>query len=291
MPRELDDFSADELLLELRAREERDLDGEEPEAEALLAEPEEDEADLNPELRDVETEAIAAALLDKQKVMYGVDDRKDIFRINDAALLRDADCVVALFDKDTVHDNGDGTSSLVTSSFQQAYGLCNSEPFRKRPVGAFCSGFLVARDVVATASHCVDNATLSSIRFVFGFKMVNANTAQTKIPNGVIYRGTELIGRRLTPAGLDWALVRLNRPVQNHRPAPIRRRRRLGMGARVHVIRHPCGLPAKVAGGAKVRDNTPTPFFVANLDTYGGNSGSPVFNSETHRVDGILVRG
>ena len=32
-------------------------------------------------------------------------------------------------------------------------------------------------------------------------------------------------------------------------------------------------------------------FFVANLDTYGGNSGSPVFNSDTHEVEGILVRG
>ena len=31
--------------------------------------------------------------------------------------------------------------------------------------------------------------------------------------------------------------------------------------------------------------------FTANLDTYGGNSGSPVFNSETHEVEGILVRG
>jgi hypothetical protein len=295
MPRELDDFSAEELLLELRLREEQDLDrdglGADEGRPLAEAEPEEDEADLDPELRDVETEAIAAALLDKQKVIYGVDDRKEIFQINDAALLEDADSVVALFDQGTVQDNGDGTSSLVTSSFQQAYGLCNSEPFRKQPVGAFCSGFLVARDVVATAGHCVDNATLSSIRFVFGFRMVNANTAQTKIPNGEIYRGTELIDRRLTPGGLDWALVRLDRPVQNHRPAPIRRRRRIGTGTRVHVIGHPCGLPAKAAGGAKVRDNTPTPFFVANLDTYGGNSGSPVFNSETHRVEGILVRG
>ena len=59
----------------------------------------------------------------------------------------------------------------------------------------------------------------------------------------------------------------------------------------MHVIGHPVGLPAKVAGGAIVRDNTPNPFFVANLDTYGGNSGSPVFNSRTHRVEGILVRG
>jgi V8-like Glu-specific endopeptidase len=295
MPRDLDDFTADELLLELRTREERDLNGDELEADErgapVEAEEEEDEADLNPELQDFDTEAIAAALLDKQKVIYGVDDRKDVYQINDQALLQDADCVVALFDQASVQDNGDGTSSLVTSTFQQEYGLCNNEPFRQQPVGAFCSGFLVARDVVATAGHCVDNATLSSIRFVFGFRMVNANAAQTKIPNGEIYRGTQLIGRRLTPGGLDWALVRLNRPVQNHRPAPVRRRRRVGTGARVHVIGHPCGLPTKVAGGAKVRDNTPTPFFVANLDTYGGNSGSPVFNSATHKVEGILVRG
>ena len=34
-----------------------------------------------------------------------------------------------------------------------------------------------------------------------------------------------------------------------------------------------------------------TSFFVCNLDTYGGNSGSPVFNSSTHELEGILVRG
>ncbi|WP_420540401.1 S46 family peptidase (plasmid) [Paenibacillus polymyxa] len=45
------------------------------------------------------------------------------------------------------------------------------------------------------------------------------------------------------------------------------------------------------AVGAAVRDNPPNAFFVANLDTYGGNSGSPVFNSDTHEVEGILVRG
>ena len=61
--------------------------------------------------------------------------------------------------------------------------------------------------------------------------------------------------------------------------------------ARLFVIGHPCGLPQKYAPGAKVRDNTPAPFFVANLDTYGGNSGSPVFNATSYKVEGILVRG
>jgi hypothetical protein len=57
------------------------------------------------------------------------------------------------------------------------------------------------------------------------------------------------------------------------------------------VIGHPCGLPQKYAPGAQVRHNSAGPFFVANLDTYGGNSGSAVFNATNRAVEGILVRG
>jgi hypothetical protein len=57
------------------------------------------------------------------------------------------------------------------------------------------------------------------------------------------------------------------------------------------VIGHPAGLPTKVAGGAKVRDASPEGFFVANVDTYGGNSGSIVINARTGKGAGILVRG
>jgi Peptidase S46 len=40
-----------------------------------------------------------------------------------------------------------------------------------------------------------------------------------------------------------------------------------------------------------VRSNRRRAFFVANLDTYGGNSGSPVVDQHTHVVEGILVNG
>lgn len=36
----------------------------------------------------------------------------------------------------------------------------------------------------------------------------------------------------------------------------------------------PAGLPTKIAGGATMRDASPNGYYVANLDTYGGNSGS-----------------
>ncbi|MEI8190645.1 MAG: hypothetical protein WCI75_13115 [candidate division NC10 bacterium] len=40
-----------------------------------------------------------------------------------------------------------------------------------------------------------------------------------------------------------------------------------------------------------MRDASPNGYFVANLDTYGGNSGSAVFSATTGLVEGILVRG
>ena len=37
--------------------------------------------------------------------------------------------------------------------------------------------------------------------------------------------------------------------------------------------------------------NSEENYFTGDLDTFGGNSGSPVFNKRTGVVEGILVRG
>ena len=239
-------------------------------------------------LDEFDNAAIVGVLREKQKVIYGVDDRIDVL-VGDANL--DADCVVALFRANNVVDNGNGTSTLTTQNFGTARGLCQGEPFRNQPIGAFCSGFLVAADVIATAGHCVNANNVTNVRFVFGFRMQNATTAQVVINNAEIYRGVHVIGRQEVGNGPDWALVQIDRPVTNHRIAPFRRNGRIPDGQAVHVIGHPSGLPLKLAGGAAVRNNQPAAFFVANLDTYGGNSGSPVFNAATREVEGILVRG
>ncbi|MGK7898838.1 MAG: serine protease [Xenococcus sp. (in: cyanobacteria)] len=65
-----------------------------------------------------------------------------------------------------------------------------------------------------------------------------------------------------------------------HTIVPIRRSGKIKDEKNVFVIGHPSGLPLKFANGTQVRDHSPSSFFVANLDTYGGNSGSPVFNED-----------
>jgi hypothetical protein len=270
----------DDLLKELRAREAKAGRG----ARARSPKP-------NGELAEFDDASIAKALKANQKVIYGTDDRVDVFQLPAGPNLDDVDSVVALFDKGDVTDNGNGTSKLNTVNFGTAQNLCSSERFRTQPIGAFCSGFLVAPDVIATAGHCANAGNVTNVRFVFGYRMSNATTAITTINNSEIYKGVSIIGRQEVGNGPDWALVRIDRPVTNHRVVQIRRSGKISDSQALHVIGHPVGLPTKFAGGAVVRDNSPSAFFVANLDTYGGNSGSPVFNSATHEVEGILVRG
>jgi hypothetical protein len=50
------------------------------------------------------------------------------------------------------------------------------------------------------------------------------------------------------------------------------------------------GLPLKYSPEASVGDIREA-FFSADLNVYNGSSGSPVFDSETHEVIGIVVRG
>lgn len=286
----LEKFTLDELRQELRIRESQKRQPLPNWADhhAMLAQVAESvESD---ELSDVDTPTIIVEVNTRQKAIYGVDDRMDLFEVNDPTIMTVADSVVALFKSGDINDNGDGTSTLVTSRYADRYRLCASERYRNQPVGASCSGFLVAPDLIATAGHCIDAQTVTRTRFVFGFRMQNSSAAQVVIQNSEIYSGIHLVGRKLDGSGSDWAIVQLDRPVNNHRVLPIRRTGKIINDQSVYVIGHPCGLPAKFAPGATVRNNGAQAFFQANLDTYGGNSGSPVFNAE-NVVEGILVRG
>ncbi len=225
------------------------------------------------------------------KVIYGADDRLDIYQVTDAKLLKLADSTVGLFQGYDVKIEGD-KARLVTESYAQSYGLCKEEPFYEQATGAFCSGSLVAPDIIMTAGHCVKTAEdCKAMKFVFGFAIKVKGVLPETVPANDVYGCSELIGREQVGAGADWALVRLDRKVPNHEPLKYNTKDTVKNGDPLVVIGHPAGLPTKVAGGATVRDASPKGYYVANLDTYGGNSGSAVFNARTGVIEGILVRG
>ncbi len=235
--------------------------------------------------------AFSAGAFANDKVIYGADDRFDLYQVADQSLLKLADSTVGLFKAADVTIDG-ATARLNTRSYAQGYSLCKEEPFYDQVNGAFCSGSLVAPDVIMTAGHCVrSESACAGTKFVFGFAVRQAGVMPDSVPAGEVYSCKQLIGREEVGTGADWALIKLDRPVANHAVLKYNTADTLKNGDPLLVIGHPAGLPTKIAGGATVRDSSPNGYFVANLDTYGGNSGSAVFNARTRVIEGILVRG
>ena len=89
--------------------------------------------------------------------------------------------------------------------------------------------------------------------------------------------------------GQDWALLKLDRKVGGRTYATLSRRN-IKIGNPIYVIGHPLGLPLKYVPGAFMHD-IKINYFWADLDVFMGNPGSPVFDSDTHEVIGLVVRG
>ena len=283
-------FTADEILAELRRRESAGAaagavaGARGGRAAAPLRQPRAER------LARMNAGQLVKALKSAQRAIYGVDNRQDFFHMPPAVKPFAESSVALVESKDLVKD---GTGwRLLTTVFGDDYDLCSQEPFRAQPLGCFCSGILVAPDIIATAGHCVDDAAhLKKIRFVFGFRMTSASKVRSTFGADDVYTGVKLVGRQLTQSGIDWALVQLDRVVKGRKPVAFRTSGKIGGTAEVFVIGHPCGLPQKYADGAAVKQNTNASYFSATLDTYGGNSGSPVFNAATTKLEGLLVRG
>lgn len=170
--------------------------------------------------------------------------------------------------------------------------VCPTERFAQQYVLPFCTGFLVQPDVVVTAGHCIaSQLDCEKTSFVFDFGIYEGGSqAPTQISKSKVYSCKKLLGRALGGnTDPDWAVVQLDRLVCDRDALPLSQRK-ASSGNPLVLIGHPSGLPTKVADGANVRDLY-THFFDANLDSYGGNSGSPVFNANTGEIFGILVRG
>ena len=235
------------------------------------------------------------------KVIYGDDDRLDYNKMSDSMKTL-ADSVVSLWKSMDVSLEGD-SYRLYTSNFGRAVNLCPEERFREQKIGAFCSGSLVGEDLIMTAGHCItDEEKCKDTKFVFGFAIKDAEKgAPDRISREEVYSCKNIVTRFLgdeldegdaSNLGADYALIKLDRPVKGHAPLAVNRGPSASKGDDIFVIGHPVGLPVKLAGGANVRESDKDKgFFEANLDTYGGNSGSAVFNAETHLIEGILVRG
>jgi V8-like Glu-specific endopeptidase len=238
------------------------------------------------------------------KPIYGRDDRIDWGLIKDPRVKAVGSASAALFDKKLLTESGPGRIRAEAQTLGKRLGLCSDESFVQQRQGAFCSGVLIASDLVATAGHCIRELSgnrhlpkLSDIRILFGYTAQNNDDAgRSEFDEREVFGVAEIVSSRFEkndPRGEDWALLRLDRAVHPDVAKPLTKLRRdaIERGARVYVLGYPSGLPLKYGPGGQVLKNDGHTSFLANLDTFKGNSGSGVFLSATSELVGLLTGG
>jgi hypothetical protein len=233
------------------------------------------------------------SILETQLLIYGDDNRRNPYDADVTPELRtDAEKVACLVKRNQLKKNTDGTYSLISAgSYGQMYKLCDEEKYVREPAVAFCSGFAVSDKLFVTAGHCMEVTDVSNMVIVYGYRVKPNGVPNLVISPNDIYEPQKILGKEVQGHGNDYAVIKIKESFPSTRIVPVRQTGMVPDDEPVHVIGYPCGLPVKITPGASVFNNTVPSYFVINSDTYKGNSGSPVFNSKTHVVEGILVRG
>ncbi len=221
------------------------------------------------------------------KVVYGNDDRLSVDQVK-SKLLKQLGRITAAQIEWTHLDINGNKVRFNGLTLQEDINLCSSEKFANEKSIANCSGFLIAPDLLLTAGHCVETIEeCHNAAWVFDY--VDANS--TLSYRHSVRKCVRIIKREQDPlAKLDYAIIQLDRKIRR-KLLPLRKSGEIMLNAPLAVAGFPTGLALKFAANASVRDNTKRNFFIANLDTFAGNSGSPVINLETGKIEGILVSG
>lgn len=202
--------------------------------------------------------------------------------------------MIILYGGNPLRENTDGSYSLISSSAEIAQDLCPNERFADQQIpnyGFVCSGFLLSTNPpwIGTAAHCVD-PEISNYYIVFGFNQISESTVTSRFTADDVYEVSRIVSVGSAASATDYGVLELDRPVVG-RTAYTSGTDDVSVGDNLVLIGHPIGLPKKFdSEGSVTTFGQSGAVFYGTVDSYGGNSGSPIFNSNGDLV-GILTAG
>lgn len=218
--------------------------------------------------------------------IYGNDSRKEPYEFPaDSIERKSASATMAVIRMGSAIDPTRDLR-LRATTLGQDYGLCEGVAFADQPTLASCSAFWVGKDIVVTAGHCIEESDCSQSAFVLDFALERENDPRVfgstiTLPKETIYACKKVLAREDAPEDCtrDYAIVQLHREISGRTPLRYQKRGSPERGLELFAVGHPTGLPAKVATEALVRTVDSTTFGY-ELDLFGGNSGSAVFDRQ-----------
>jgi len=260
--------------------------------------------DLEPAIYPGMAEAIYPGF---QSLLADPDDRKDLFEVTSPNIMGNANCIFGMVYFNELHLQDDGNYTVRYFPLSEKIRLCKCEKFYDQPRLPRCSAVAVSEDILLTAGHCVecdaDDNCMEEIKekmkqfaFVRGYGIACDNDMDANYKRILtfkeedIFRPVEVL-HRVNSANQDFMLLRLNKKIE---PNKVTNEFDLSVPRKdlaYYMIGHPSRLPMKITTNGRWKGVQDTHTFTTTLDAFRGNSGSPVFNADDHRLSGILLGG
>jgi len=228
------------------------------------------------------------------QAIYSIDDRHFVDNFSKPKISELSQSVALIVNKEMVTKKF--LSSLISAKHlydQDGTNICRDELFANHFSVNSCTGFLISDDLLVSAGHCfMSQNDCANKNIVFNVRASNESINGYKVSSSSVYECKEILQSVFDSDGIqDYSVIRLKKKVVGRKPLKIRKNGKIHKSDKVFMLGHPMGMALVKTGDAFVNDDSLEHSFKATLDSFEGNSGSPVFNAKTFEVEGILVRG